>query len=149
MKHFYRWILMIIILPSMLLLAACGGESQEMAKEEPAHIEEGPDGYNKVTLTKKAAERLDIQTEPVREESIGGSTHLVIPYAAIIYGLNGETWAYIRNPGADSLTFVRVPITVDRIEDDLVILTDGPDIGTEVVTVGVAELYGTDTGVGK
>lgn len=149
MKQFYRWILMITIVLSMLLLAACGSESHEMAMEEPAHIEEGPDGYNKVTLTEKAAERLDIQSAPVREESVDGSTHMVIPYAAIIYGLNGETWAYVRNPGADSLTFVRVPITVERIEDDLVILTDGPDIGTEVVTVGVAELYGTDTGVGK
>lgn len=149
MKHFTRWILILITLLSLLLITACGSDSQEMTKEEPASVEEGDGEFNKVTLTEKAAERLDIQSEPVREENMGGETNMVIPYAAIIYGLNGETWAYIRNPGAESLTFVRVPITIDRIEDDLVILKDGPEVGTEVVTVGVAELYGTDTGVGK
>lgn len=149
MKHFTRWILILITLLSILLLAACGGDSEEMTKEEPAFVEEGDGEFNKVTLTEKAAERLDIQSEPVREENMDGETNMVIPYAAIIYGLNGETWAYIRNPGPGSLTFVRVPITVDRIEGDLVILKEGPPIGTEVVTVGVAELYGTDTGVGK
>jgi len=30
-----------------------------------------------------------------------------------------------------------------------VVLTDGPAAGTEVVTVGVPELYGADTGIGK
>jgi hypothetical protein len=47
------------------------------------------------------------------------------------------------------LTYVREPITVDYIEGDMVVLVDGPAAGTEVVTVGVAELYGADTGIGK
>jgi len=71
---------------------------------------------------------------------------LVIPYAAVLYGLNGETWAYI-NP--EPLTFVRYPITIDYIDGGLVYLSDGPAVGTEVVTVGAPELFGADTGVGK
>jgi hypothetical protein len=100
-------------------------------------------------LTERAAERLGIASEPVREEAVEGGMKKVVPYAAVIYGVHGETWAYIRNPGESSLTFVRVPLTVERIKGDLAILSEGPDVGAEVVTVGVAELYGTDTGVGK
>ncbi len=150
MKNFNHWMVMILMLLVVLLLAACNGGSEQAVHEEPAQVVEvAGSEFNKVILTARAAERLGIQSEPVREESIDGSIKLVIPYAAIIYGLHGETWAYMRNPGGESFTFVRTPITIDRIEGDMVILTDGPAVGTDIVTVGVAELYGTDTGVGK
>lgn len=97
-------------------------------------------------LTEKAAQRLDIQTAPVREESVGGTPHLVVPYAAVIYDLNGGTWLYA---STEPLTFVRTPIVVATIEGDMAMLTEGPAVGTSVATVGVAELYGADTGIGK
>jgi hypothetical protein len=102
--------------------------------------------FKRVTLTEKAAERLDIQTAPVREEQVNGAQRLVVPYAAVIYGLEGETWAYTN---LEPLVFVRQPIQVDRIQGDLAILSEGPAVGTPVVTVGVAELYGAETGVSK
>ncbi len=102
--------------------------------------------FNRVVLSERAAERLDIQTAQVREEQVGGATRKVIPYSALIYGLNGETWAYVSTA---PLAFVRVVITVDYIQGDMVILSEGPVVGTEIATVGVAELYGIDTGVGK
>jgi multidrug efflux system membrane fusion protein len=43
---------------------------------------------------------------------------------------------------------VRERITVDDIEDGRAVLTDGPAVGTAVVSVGAAELYGTEFGVG-
>ncbi len=70
----------------------------------------------------------------------------VIPYAAVLYDPQGKTWTYT-NPGP--LTFVREPITVDRIEGDKAFLSDGPAPGTLVVTVGAAELFGAETGVSK
>ncbi len=70
----------------------------------------------------------------------------VIPYAAVVYGLEGETWVYT-NP--EPLVFVRQPIIVDYIEGDQAYLTEGPPTGTSIVTVGVAELFGTETGVSK
>lgn len=149
MQTIKRPAVMILFMLAVALLAACNTE-EGSTKEEPAHIEkvEGSE-FNSVTLTQKAAERLDIQSEPVREEDVDGEMDLVIPYSAIIYGLNGETWAYVRNPGEGSLTFVRHPITVDQIEGGLAFLSDGPPVGTEVVTIGAALLYGADTGVGK
>jgi len=131
-----------------LLLAACGQTSSATAgKVAPAKVEK-IDGteLNRVVLTEKAAQRLDIQTAPVREEQIKGAQRKVIPYAAVVYDLQGKTWAYT-NP--EPLTFVRQAVTVDYIEGDNVVLVDGPPAGTAVVTVGVPELYGADTGIGK
>jgi hypothetical protein len=75
-----------------------------------------------------------------------GALQKVIPYSAVIYDLTGDTWVYT---SPEPLTFVRQPISVDYIEGDMAVLVDGPDAGTLVATVGVAELYGADTGVGK
>jgi hypothetical protein len=75
-----------------------------------------------------------------------GGPRKVVPYAAVLYGVNGETWVYT-NP--KPLVFVRSPITVDYIEGDLAVLSEGPEIGTAVVTLGAAELFGTETGVSK
>jgi multidrug efflux pump subunit AcrA (membrane-fusion protein) len=70
----------------------------------------------------------------------------VVPYSALLYDLDGSTWIYV---SPEPLVFMRQPVTVDFIEGDRVILSDGPSAGTIVATVGVAELYGADTGVGK
>ena len=149
MQHLKRLLVIVVLLVVALQLAACGAD-EGPEKIEPAHVEEVEGSeFNLVTLTEKAAERLDIQTEPAREEEMEGAMKMVVPYSAVIYGLRGETWAYIRNPGQGSLTFVRHPITVEYIDGGLAILEDGPPVGTEVVTVGAQMLYGTDTGVGK
>ena len=140
-------ILLAIALVLALGLTACGEDSEEYTKIEPALVEP-IDGtvFNRVTLTERAAERLEVQTRPVAEEQVDGNSRLVVPYAAIIYDINGGTWVYT-NPAP--LTFVRAPITIDFIDGDKVYLHDGPALGTEVATVAVAELFGTDTGVGK
>ena len=77
----------------------------------------------------------------------GGSVmRKVVPYAAVLYDTKGDTWTYI---SAESLIFVRQKVKVDYIEGDQVYLTEGPAAGTTIVTSGAAELYGTETGVGK
>lgn len=71
---------------------------------------------------------------------------LVVPFSSLLYDINGETYVYI---SPEPLHYLRVPVIVERIEDDKVILEEGPAAGTNVVTVGAVELYGADTGVGK
>jgi hypothetical protein len=147
MRHNYRWAIVALILAA-LALAACGQTPPASAtKIQPATVEK-IDGteFNRVTLTEKAAQRINVQTTPVREEQVNGAQRKVIPYAAVIYGLKGETWTYT---SAGQLSFVRQPITVDYIDGDKAILVDGPPAGTAVVTVGAPELYGADTGIGK
>jgi hypothetical protein len=264
MKLINRWMTAIVVILS-LLLSACGSSSAPVEKVQPSKLEpiEETD-FSRVVLTEKAAERLDIQVAPVREEQIsrtltvggqviaasdssannpasadsravttgirmatvmrvpldetelkevdrsqpalvlslddeedsdngtagltaeldesladddpedsalyyvldsteqgltpgqgvlvelslsgGDVPRKVVPYAAVLYGVRGETWVYT-NP--EPLAFVRQPILIDYIEDDLAILSDGPEAGTDVVTVGAAELFGAETGVSK
>lgn len=137
MKRINYWILLLLILAS--LLSACAPKTSSTTKVDPVKLEpiDGTD-FKRVILTDKAAQRLNIQVAEVGGESI--------PYAAVIYDTEGKTWVYT-NPAP--LTFVRAPIVVDRIEGDLAILSQGLDSGTSVVTLGVSELYGAETGVSK
>jgi hypothetical protein len=137
MKHIYRLFIALLIMAS--LLAACGPKSTSVEKIEPFKLEviEGSD-FQRVILTEKAAQRLDIQTA-----TVDGN---VIPYAAVLYGLEGETWTYT-NP--EPLVFVRQPIVIDHIEGDTAFLSEGLDTGTAVVIIGAAELYGAEVGVKK
>jgi hypothetical protein len=48
----------------------------------------------------------------------------------------------------EPLVYVRHAITVDRVDGDVAVLHDGPPVGTPVVTVGSAELYGVESGIG-
>lgn len=142
MKQSNRWLVMVLMLTAVLLLAACGGE-EGPTKIQPSSVEPiAGTEFNRIVLTERAAERLAIETGIIEANGSGTSA----PYTAVIYGLNGETWLYTMT---DPLTYVRAAITIDRIDGDMAVLTDGPPAGTEVVTVGVAELYGADTGVGK
>jgi hypothetical protein len=70
----------------------------------------------------------------------------VVPYQAVLYGVHGETWVYSE---PEPLVYVRLPIVIDFIEGDLAYLSGGPEVGTAVVIVGAAELFGTETGVSK
>ena len=64
-----------------------------------------------------------------------------MPYAALLYDTEGETWAYT-NPEAE--VYIREKLKVDRIDGDKVVLAEGPKAGTKVVTTGAAELYGSE-----
>jgi hypothetical protein len=75
----------------------------------------------------------------------GGAQRKVVPYSSVIYDLKGDAWAYT-SPAP--LTFVRDRIGIDFIEGDKAVLSLGPVSGTEVVTIGAAELFGTEFGVG-
>jgi hypothetical protein len=70
----------------------------------------------------------------------------VVPYNAVIYDLKGDTWVYT-SPAP--LSYVRHHVKIDYIDDDTAILTEAPPVGTKVVSVGVAELFGAEFGIGK
>ena len=142
MKHINRWIIIAVIVLG-LQLSACAPKATPPEKIVPFTLEPiGDTGFNRVILTEAAAERLGVQTSPV----VKRGNQLAVPYAAVIYDLHGETWLYT-NPAP--FTFVREAITVDFIDGDMAILSAGPASGTEVAMVGVPELYGADTGIGK
>ena len=70
----------------------------------------------------------------------------VVPYSAILYDLTGDTWVYT-NP--EPSVFVRERVDIERIDKDLAVLNTGPAVGTQVVTIGAAELYGAESRSGN
>ena len=135
-----RW--MAVGLMAGLALAGCADKSSESELKGPATLVE-TDGKEvpQVVLTDKAVERLGIEFAAITEEA--GAK--VVPYAAVMYDPDGKTWAYT-SPKA--LTFERSPITVTSITGEKAFLSAGPASGTEVVTVGQAELLGVESGIG-
>jgi hypothetical protein len=134
------WMWAVLVFASGLLLSACGGVTTEASIPAPAKIE--ADG--RITLTETASQRLGLQATPISEAEVGGRMQKVVPYAAVLYGLNGETWLYA---SPEPLVFVRQPITIGDIEGDVGVLLDGPPVGTQVVTAGAAELFGVESGL--
>ena len=90
-----------------------------------------------MTFTKEGAARTDLRTAEVRRRG----RREVVPYAALIYNDEAKTFVYA---SPKPLSFERIPVEVDRIEGDRVLLWEGPKPGTKVVTVGATEVYGAE-----
>ena len=147
MRYRNFWIVAVLMIGalSLVIFARASAGETETSYSEPAKVEpiEGS-SINRVTLSQKAAERLGIETAAVEDQEAGGEPAKVLPYSAVLYDANGDTWTYT-NP--EPLVFVRHEISIDRVEGELAILSEGPEVGTKVVTVGAAELIGTEFGV--
>jgi len=144
MKRSIRWMSIILLLFACLPLTGCGHATEAAAAEEdgPAKVEHLTGAEpTRVTLTEEAATRLDIQTDKVSEQLIGGAKRRTIPYAAILYDTEGNTWLYTNT---EPLVFMRHRIVVDFIDGEVAVLVDGPPAGTAVVVVGAQELYGSE-----
>jgi hypothetical protein len=143
-----------LLLASTFLFAACAGGEEATEEETAASVVEMGEGQPKqVILAEKAVERIGIETVAIRQVSdlaaaattpaFGGEKTLV-PYSAVLYDAEGNTWTFVNTEGQ---TFIRKPIAIDQIQGDVAILSSGPPVGTLVVSVGAAELLGTEVGV--
>jgi hypothetical protein len=148
MNRLNCWLMMVLVAAVPQII---GCERPSVAKteaEHPATVEhiEGSE-LSRVTLSDSAIKRLDVQTGKVSEEKSPRSdaNQKAVPYSSLIYDPQGNTWIYT---SPESRVFVRAPIDVDFIEGDTVYLKNGPDPGTDIATVGVAEIYGTEFTVG-
>jgi hypothetical protein len=133
----------LVLIAVSFSLSACGEAStgydyDTASHHEPAKLEpiKGTD-VKRVIFSAEGAERVGLQTAPIRQNG----EEKIMPYAALIYYADGNTYAY---SAPKPLTYVRQEISVDHFDGDSVVLSDGPPAGTEVVTVGVDEVYGTE-----
>ena len=120
-------------------LAGCAEIEVPLAEPyEPAHLEStGPDQPARVILTEEAAHRVGLQTTKVRLED----GDLEVEHATLVFDKKGKPWVFtVVGPR----TYVRAPVGIKEIDDELMILSSGPPPGTEVVTVGAIELWGTE-----
>jgi hypothetical protein len=140
MQH-KRW-MVVGLMATGLALAGCADKSSETELKGPATLVE-VDGSDipQVVLTDRAVQRLGMTFTAIGEEA----GVKVIPYAAVVYDTDGKTFAYTR---PKPLTFERQPITITSIVGDKATLSEGPATGTEVVTLGGAELLGVEAEIG-
>jgi hypothetical protein len=123
-----------------LFIAGCGQVPEAAPGDDPAVLAEVPGtDLHRITLTEHAVERLGLKTEATATDP--QTQKLSVAYWAILYDSTGKTWVYT-NP--DLLVYVRQSITVERINGDVALLTDGPPAGTAVVTTGAEELFGAE-----
>lgn len=133
-----------VLLALTTALGGCTGPAEE---DSAAHLEEavlepvaGTD-TSRITLTEKATARLGITAVPVAARGSGAT----VPYSALLYDADGQTWVYVVEKPT---VFLRKAVVVHSITGETATLTRGPAAGTTVVSVGVTELFGAETGVG-
>ncbi|WP_423908991.1 hypothetical protein [Candidatus Spongiihabitans sp.] len=135
----------VVIATTTLLLAGCGESTQKFKAhaEPPVTMEliDDDSGLTRLIFTQQAINRLGIETAAITEEA----GKRVAPYSALLYDSAGGTWVYINPQG---LEFRRASVEVDRIRGDKAYLDEGPSVGSKVVTVGAAELFGAEYRVG-
>jgi hypothetical protein len=120
-------------------LTGCAEIEVPMAEPyEPAHLEStGPNQPARVILTEEAVHRVELQTTKVRLED----GDLEVEHAALVFDKRGKPWVFMV---VGPRIYVRAPVEIKEIDDELMILASGPPPGTEVVTVGAIELWGTE-----
>ena len=132
-----------LVIGAAAILAGCSAATPQ---EAPPAVIKAVAGSQvpQLQLTERAVQRLGIVTQPVRELTTTAgqrSAREVIPYAAVVYDTDGSTWTYVTTAAR---TYERKPITVTEIDGEVARLSAGPPAGAEVVTVGAAELLGTE-----
>jgi hypothetical protein len=131
-----------LVIGAAAILTGCATAAPE--EQPPAKIVPVPGSpIPKLQLTDRAVHRLGIVTQPVRDETTAGhrAGPEVIPYSAVVYDTDGSTWTYVNIAAG---TYERKPVTVADINGDIAQLSAGPPAGSQVVTVGAAELLGTE-----
>src|SRR5262249_56049632 len=104
------WLGLSLVAAGSALVSFTVTPSGAASKSDAAKVERAEGGgAARVKVSAKAAERLGIQTTPVKEQepaSKGQSPRRIVPYSAVLYDLNGKTWVYA---SPEALVFVRHP----------------------------------------
>ncbi|KAA3608366.1 MAG: efflux RND transporter periplasmic adaptor subunit [Candidatus Scalindua sp. AMX11] len=77
---------------------------------------------------------------------LGSGERLVVPWSAVLFDIHGGNWVYVKI--ADH-TYSRQRVEISSVHDGVAVVARGLKRGEVVVTTGVAEIFGTEFGVGK
>jgi hypothetical protein len=141
-------LLTVLAVLAATLLTGCRG-SDEAAGDDQSPVTlkavTGTDRYQ-VTLSPEAVDRIGIKTDTVhavtaKAAGVPKGVNASVPYAAVVYGADGSTWAYTV---VETDSYVRSALKIASIAGDTAYLTSGPAKGTAVVVVGAPELLGAE-----
>ena len=76
----------------------------------------------------------------------GDDEALVVPHEAVLRDFDGGAWVYVAQGDHH---YARKRVRLERIVGDMAVLSAGPAVGTQVVTEGAAEIFGTEFGGAK
>jgi cobalt-zinc-cadmium efflux system membrane fusion protein len=76
----------------------------------------------------------------------GAQTALTVPDSAILFDIYGGAWVYV---ASGDRHYTRHRVSIRWSDGEQAILAAGPDVGSQVVVAGAAELFGTEFGSGK
>lgn len=155
-----------IALLLVLAVAGCGSTSSPSIPPSGVIVNATSTSPGQIILTRLGVERIGLQTSPahavpvpppiVHTKVVAGVKHVIkipaprpastvtVPYSSVVYDPSGRTYVFAN---IRPLTYVEVPVTVDRISGNSAYLKTGPKSGASVVSVGAEELYGVQTGV--
>lgn len=71
---------------------------------------------------------------------------LAVAWSAVVHDINGGTWVYEKT---GPHVYVRRRVQVRHVSEGTAVLATGPAAGANIVTVGAAELFGTEVGFSK
>lgn len=127
----------------LIIASACSKDrSTAYVKISPATIlEDKVSMITRITLTKEAEIRLGLTTRTI----ILGS-NVELPNSSIIFDSDGNCWLYLKET---PLNYHRTPITLLKVFGTSALINASSRENVEVVVSGVAELFGTESGVGK
>lgn len=142
------WLLAVASVLALTVWAVTADRREEGGQKHPSPSTvtavDGSD-FALVSLTAHGAQRIGLETSRVEPAAHPAGT-LAVPYSALVYGADGSTWVYATDGSA--LQFRRQVVEVATVAEDRAILVRGPEVGAEIVAVGVAELYGTEFEIG-
>ncbi len=76
---------------------------------------------------------------------LGRAKSLVVPFTSILYDIHGGAWVYEQ---VEPHVYARQRVSVDYVDGANAVLASGPEPGSQIVTDGAVELFGTEFGVG-
>ena len=121
-----------------LALVSCIASEKPHTKISPSKVEKSEVGLPTVTLTPDAEKRLGIEVTGIDQNTL--------PASSILYDASGKNWVYVRLAPNQ---YQRQEITLRRIQGTAAVVESTLKAGSECVSIGAAELYGTEFGVGK
>lgn len=124
---------------TMTFAVACT-EHPKPVRINPATVERLQDGrLPKIVLTDHAVKRLGIISQKLR-------SGFEVPRSSLLYDTQGRAWVYV---DLGHSTYQRAEIEVLKVRDEVLEIKSKFEPSIQVVTIGAAELFGTESGIGK
>jgi hypothetical protein len=148
-----RWTGALLLLATVGLVGCSRGGTPAAAEigGDPASVSaiDAAGLLHRIQLSADAAARIGLTTDTVRAVPGAGGKgaagrEVSVAAAALLYDQDGATWVYEQTA---PLTFQRARVALSRVVGELAVLSAGPSAGSSVVTLGAAELRGSEDGV--